>query len=583
MSLLCRTAAAMLPLRRAQAWLAHSEKRVISVPLMIVAMAWITATVASAGMSIVDSPHNLSVTGPGDVHALSEDRICIFCHTPHRSRSSAPLWNRNDSTASYIPYDSATLDADPGQPTGSSKLCLSCHDGTIALGQLVSTLSLIQMGGGVTTMPPGEGLIGTDLSDDHPISFQVVLGNPELSPPSAWGEDMQVDALGEFQCTTCHDPHDNAFGNFLPMDNTEGAMCLVCHTLTGWRGSTHANVTASNVVQPLHIGPVPGGCELCHSPHGAGFPPLLGRASNRSSADVCFACHDGSDPEASNIQAAMRMPSGHFVDRNTQSDHAANERPSEAAGHVTCFDCHNPHRSTDRPAAGPADIGGALEGVRGVTLPGTEVDEAQFEYEVCLKCHSGRGAEAHGFPVRRELEQFDIAREIDPGNPSFHPVAAPGRNLNVPSLIGSLSEGSQIRCSDCHSGDVGGIPGPHGSSHEGLLAGENRTGDGVTESPNAYALCYQCHSRASILADLSFPEHRLHIVDEQTSCSVCHDPHGVSHTQGDPMNHTHLINFDISVVQPDPTTGILEFTDMGEQAGSCNLTCHGRVHGPEVY
>lgn len=536
-----------------------------------------------AAMSVVDSPHNLSVSGPGAIHALGEDRVCIFCHTPHRSRTVAPLWNRRDSTESYLPYESATLDSEPGQPTGSSKLCLSCHDGTIALGDLVSEFTVIPMTGTSGTLPEGHGLIGTDLRDDHPISFAPVLVNPELSPPSAWGPDMQLDEVGEFQCTTCHDPHDNTFGDFLVMANIQGAMCLVCHTLTGWTSSTHAQVQASPIAVPSHAGPIAGGCGLCHVPHGAGFVPLL-RGSGAASMDDagCLTCHGGHDPAAPNIQPSLRQVSGHFVDRH-RGAHRADETPAEAATHVSCVDCHDPHRSNARTAAGPMDISGALEGVPGVTLTGGELDEAQFEYEVCLRCHSGWETTAHGFPVRRQIEQFDLAREIDPGNPSHHAVAAPGQNPNVPSLQGTWSESSTVRCTDCHAGEEGEPAGPHGSPHEWLLAGEYRTGDGITESPRSYQLCYSCHSRSSILANESFPEHRLHIVDERTSCAVCHDPHGVSQTQGDPMGHTHLINFDISVVDPDPTTGRLEFVDMGSEVGSCNLTCHGRTHSPESY
>lgn len=118
-------------------------------PLAIALAALAPALAAQPG-SVADTPHNLSVSGPGPIRAASEDRVCIFCHTPHGARATAPLWNRNDSTASYLPYDSPTLNADPGQPTGSSKLCLSCHDGTIALGSTAT--GTIAMAGGVTTL-----------------------------------------------------------------------------------------------------------------------------------------------------------------------------------------------------------------------------------------------------------------------------------------------------------------------------------------------------------------------------------------------------------------------------------------------
>src|SRR3990167_8530151 len=83
---------------------------------------------------IVHSKHNLSVTGSGEVKAAEETEICIFCHAPHTTTAQAPLWNRYDSGQSYTTYTSTTLRAITRQPSGSSKLCLSCHDGTVALG-----------------------------------------------------------------------------------------------------------------------------------------------------------------------------------------------------------------------------------------------------------------------------------------------------------------------------------------------------------------------------------------------------------------------------------------------------------------
>src|SRR5512138_2332341 len=70
-------------------------------------------------------------------------QICIFCHTPHHSSSEGPLWNRQASSRTFKHYSSSTLSIDDpalraiseyGQPNGSSRLCLSCHDGSTALG-----------------------------------------------------------------------------------------------------------------------------------------------------------------------------------------------------------------------------------------------------------------------------------------------------------------------------------------------------------------------------------------------------------------------------------------------------------------
>jgi hypothetical protein len=123
-----------------------------------------------SSQSIVNTVHNLSVSGPGSIKAISEQEICIFCHTPHNARPDLPLWNRADPGLTYTLYTSSTTQAVPGQPDGASILCLSCHDGTIALGSVLSRGTPIAMAGGITTMPAGNSNLTKDLSNDHPFS-----------------------------------------------------------------------------------------------------------------------------------------------------------------------------------------------------------------------------------------------------------------------------------------------------------------------------------------------------------------------------------------------------------------------------
>ena len=153
---------------------------------------------AEAGVR--DSLHNLSAGGPGGVKAVLADRICEFCHISHSARTDAPMWSRSESTAAYIPYSSTTAVAQPGQPTGASLLCLSCHDGTIALGQILNRGTPHSMAGGRQTMPPGRSLQGTDLSDDHPISFQfsstLAAQNGELAIPGSISPLLPLDGNG---------------------------------------------------------------------------------------------------------------------------------------------------------------------------------------------------------------------------------------------------------------------------------------------------------------------------------------------------------------------------------------------------
>ncbi|MBT4076711.1 MAG: hypothetical protein HOE78_08995, partial [Gammaproteobacteria bacterium] len=154
--------------------------------------------VAERISDIANTRHNFSTSGTGTVKASEESQICVFCHTPHHSESipNAPLWNRKASGATYTPYTSNSIDANDiaATPGGSSKLCLSCHDGTIAIGSVnvlnaQSNVNINLTGTGAGgVMPSGAGdttgftrKLGTDLGNDHPISFTYnsVLANTD--------------------------------------------------------------------------------------------------------------------------------------------------------------------------------------------------------------------------------------------------------------------------------------------------------------------------------------------------------------------------------------------------------------------
>jgi len=293
------------------------------------------------------SKHNLSSATDGSatpsgvvpvrtVKATSETRVCVFCHTPHSASGGAisgMLWNRSLSTATYTPYLSSSTDADPipGVPGSGSKVCLSCHDGTMAIG-MVSVLNLVRdvpitvtgtnfVGG----MPEGDGAqtgftryLDSNLGNDHPISFNydATLGgvagtDGELrSPPVVVGLTTVVGNRtagvkptypldsNQMQCPTCHDPHlsetDPAKpalkflrGNRLQVADPLGGayaqaddiMCLACHDKAGttWSNSAHANslvATQSYVDADATLREFPLGtqvweasCLNCHDTH----------------------------------------------------------------------------------------------------------------------------------------------------------------------------------------------------------------------------------------------------------------------------------------------------------------------------
>ncbi|RMH14207.1 MAG: hypothetical protein D6695_01875 [Planctomycetota bacterium] len=513
--------------------------------------------------SVVDSPHNLSTSGPGVIRATTEEQVCIFCHATHNSSPVRPLWNRAMPVDAYSVYTSRALDAQPGQPTGSSKMCLSCHDGTIALGAVVSRTVPISMMGGVTTMPPGPGLIGTDLRDDHPISFRydsaLATQDSKLRLPSQLPPELHLDANSELQCTTCHDAHNNARGNFLVMNNTNSQMCTSCHQMGTTAVSAHED------------------CASCHQPHSAPSGPYLLRAA--TVAQTCLACHDGSVPGAPDIESSLS--SAYIHETYSQVDP---DEPYQA--HVSCADCHEPHTIGSGSSSAPL-IHPSFGEVPGVSASGALLNAASYEYEVCFRCHAeGATVEPH---LPRRIVQNNTRQEFSTSAISFHPVEGPGRNADVPSLLPGWTTSSVMYCTDCHSSDMGqqaggnGPDGLHGSNQDPLLIARYSTADFTRESASAYELCYSCHSRQSILNDESFEEHEKHIVDERAPCSACHDAHGISSLQGSSTGNSHLINFRTDIVFPDRRTGRLEFRDTGFRRGECFLRCHGEDHSPEDY
>ncbi len=539
--------------------------------------------------------HNLSVSGPGPIKAVSETRICIFCHTPHNATPSTPLWNKALNGVSYILYSSSTMIAVPSQPTGPSRLCLSCHDGTLALGAVLQPAEGIAVSGQIAPGMPS--YLGTVLSGDHPFSFPY--GASILSPYAGLSPTPPQDLVffgtnANVECSTCHDAHEDVYrsvdingnltGMFLVADNQSSGLCLKCHSqMDGWSLTSHR--TSARPVGGVF--PIPPrrwptwttvgewGCEECHVPHGAGSQQRL--LYYQEEEKNCYTCHNGT-VALTNIYAQFQKFSHHPVEATT-GVHDPTESPINITNrHVECVDCHNPHASNNRTASAP-NIPGSLDEVSGMTIDRAAIFPAVYEYQICFKCHADLTQQIPFIP--RVINDTDTQATFSPINPSFHPVVAAGRNPNVPSIPSTyeptMTATSIIYCSDCHGDDNGQTRGPHGSAYPPILKYEYETADNTPENEQNYALCYHCHNRTSILNNQSFPYHNSHIVSDNAPCSVCHDAHGIA-DNGLSGSHTHLINFDTRVVSPAAGSTYPYFTDKGTFHGSCTLTCHGHTH-----
>ncbi len=389
------------------------------IPFFIIIFTLTLIPSTGAPLSIVDSKHNLSSGSSASIKAASSgnttSEICVFCHTPHHSRMDAPLWNKTNVTGPYTLYNKAYSDVlnklsggaypdaeDPITGTGAAahiktRICLSCHDGMIALGNLVNVpyglTGDIAMEGGITTMPQAaQGYIGTNLQDDHPVAIKhdstkdpelksTLSGSVRVYTVSPVNKTTDGTGSGYVECTSCHNAHDNEYGNFLVDTNLGSNICTSCHEKTQYDINTSIHVISSATYSPpadSNLGTSVGGvkCMVCHFPHKSGITdvsqlPLAnpndaaGRYlltfqqeqscynyPNRWGQTTNLPCHGNNAGASKNIQdeVAATKTSSHTVGAYS-SEHRATEGSTGAGWygvgnankHVECDDCHNPH------------------------------------------------------------------------------------------------------------------------------------------------------------------------------------------------------------------------------------------------
>lgn len=205
---------------------------------------------------IVGSKHDMTFAG-NTQSTTDTTEVCVFCHSPH-GVSGQPLWNRGVTTSTYTMYNSAwsaTMDMTiAGQPQGVSAACLTCHDGTVAYDNLINATTTTAgngytaggavqgwtFTGGLGNNMAGIGApteLGTDLTDDHPISitYDPAADTGNFFPIANVRAALQLynapasTAEDQVECGTCHDPHNATLVPFLRMDNAASAMCTTCH------------------------------------------------------------------------------------------------------------------------------------------------------------------------------------------------------------------------------------------------------------------------------------------------------------------------------------------------------------------
>ena len=438
----------------------------------------------------------------------------------------------------------------------------------------------------------------------------LISAAPRLRPPRGAEKITKILAEGPHagDCERCHTMH--AEGAPAPQSNAligpnDNTLCQSCHD-TDWAGGSYAGTWtytgsshgSSNLMiwpgpdPPARIEPgAQNKCVNCHDPHGwtdtSGKIPMLALLREEK---LCFTCHDGS-PAATHVQADFLKPFRHpATDYSGRHTGPAESQPADFAvslnrRHAECADCHNPHVARHDPLAGTPkpDASKTLLGVSRVSVlngaAGTvpayaflaasdTLTQPVTEYQLCFKCHSSWTTQPTG--------QTDLARVLNPANPSFHPVEAAGANPGILSgaFVPGWSASSLTSCGDCHGSDFGAVRGPHGSSYRHLLKAPYDAMSG-TRAMESNELCFSCHS-FDVYANPAAPEmvraasrfnapsvargHAEHVGASSVPCASCHVTHG-------------------SATQPfllvtGRVPGILSYTP-NANGGTCAATCHG--------
>ena len=618
-------------------------KRGIAIALFLL-LAWASASAQQVPADVL-GVHNLTPGSGSSISMTSGNLGCTFCHAPHSGLGGVtPLWHQQLSKATYTPYTSTTnhQSGNTQPPLGvTSSLCLSCHDGTVAVGQSV-VFGKIGMSG---SWNPGDSF-GTNLTGSHPFSLVTPIKDSPNLQGSLVASGTTADPLqkiklvnGNIECTSCHDPHvqatDPVAQNFLVKDSSSGQMCLACHDpnrvvqgqnnlLAGWTSSIHQSAS-NKVAVEAHAGSYPSvgqnACTSCHMEHNAGGLSRLLRPSNPAvtGADVasqsCITCHNGGtllSPAAPNVMSeyakiAHPMPSG----TNT---HDANENVVLANNrHASCVDCHNAHGSNQVTTFGAAPtLRASQSGAVGVNAQDgtTELRPAVNQYETCLRCHgSGPGKQRlqiFGYsPVRlvANPDALNVIPEFSPNATSSHPVShtrsssLPQTSLltNMVDLNGQTSQRTtnQIFCTDCHNSDdnrefgKSGPNGPHGSIYSHML-----------ERNYTFS---QAATPGGLVTNLS-PGPNLSLTGPYAMCAKCHDLSIVLGPTSWVKHATHVgqDGFSCSVCHTSHGMGTTDSNISGERlvnfdvnvvapngsgpisfnrtAGTCALTCHQVVH-----
>ena len=565
---------------------------------------------------------------------------CLYCHAPHSGVSKGPLWSQTFSTQTYTQlYSSDTFQNTTVQPTlgDASSLCLSCHDGTVAPGQMVPY-------GPIAMSQPMTNALLPHLETSHPFSMKLPLKDAAHLVQSLAATGTTADSThsvkliqGNVECSSCHNPHNQALDkkstNFLVRDNLKGGLCLSCHETTPRIVNAISNplsqwTTSIHATSPAVVNPSSGlggystvaefACLSCHSSHNAGGVGLLHNPvpavpNIDNTSQSCIVCHNGSNallqpvPDVFSEFAKKGHPFAIGSNAHTPGEPVVlNENR-----HATCADCHNPHASNQVMAfSSPPDIRPSQNGATGVAADGSSLTgPATRQFETCLRCHGNSSGKQilpeYGYlPTRAGVvgDPLNLIAQFGATAISVHPVMRDAAGISQPSLLTAMWDirgevqtrpmGTRIFCTDCHNSDDNrefggaGPVGPHGSKWDHILErryefsqapapGQLITNLFPTPDLSANGPYALCGKCHDLSNIIQNASFAEHgrHINAGFSCSACHTAHGVGSSSSNSSGQR-LISFDAKVVGPNGGSPV----SYNRGSNTCTLTCHNAAH-----
>ncbi len=292
-------------------------------------------------------------------------------------------------------------------------------------------------------------------------------------------------------------------------------------------------------------------CTPCHGPslEGYGTVPSCASCHDGGAAGSCTSCHQSAqDNDDGTPTDGRRAVMGEF-------SLASHHGPSDP----TDDDCRVCHEMTEHKqgAVRLFDVDDTSTVIVLTDDPASDADEAAKLDAFCLACHDADAA--------------------DGSNPFSDDKTPPA--IDATAWAASAHAGNDLTCAGDGS-SIGCHTVRHGSSYAALLYDDYVVADPNERSDGDYDACWACHSKQTILfSDDAFDEyHKKHIVDEDTACAVCHNPHGSYDS-----SERGLIDFERALdegwMSLTGTRTLSSSFTTNSSGGTCALRCHGEAHG----